>query len=68
MMSCFDKTANGWLHKGIMIQGHKMQVVFELTAAYAPEKGTANHSDAGQLLFSSRDSPRVIEGYGSDGV
>lgn len=27
IMSCFDKTANGWLHKGIMIQGHKIQVV-----------------------------------------
>ena len=42
-MSCFDKTANGWLHKNITIHGPKIHVVFELTAAYAPEKGTINH-------------------------
>ena len=41
---------------------------FELTAAYAPEKGTVNHNDAGQILFSGRGNPRVMEGYDSDGV
>lgn len=43
-MSGFDKTANGWLHKNITIHGPKIQVVFELTAAYAPEKGTVHHN------------------------
>lgn len=50
-MSCFDKTANGWLLKSTMIQGYKVQVVFELTAAYAPEKGTVSQNDAAQILF-----------------
>lgn len=33
------------IHKNIMIHGPKIQVVFELTAAYAPEKDTVNHND-----------------------
>lgn len=30
----FDKTANGRLLKSIMIQGYKIQVVFELAGVY----------------------------------
>ena len=33
------------IHKNRMIHGPKIQVVFELTAAYAPEKDTVNHND-----------------------
>lgn len=62
-MSCFAKTANKWLLKSIMIQGYKPQVVFELTVAYAPEKGTISQNDVGQILFSSVYNPHVTDGY-----
>lgn len=34
-----------------MIQGYKVRVVFQLTAAYAREKGTLSQNDVGQILL-----------------
>lgn len=51
-----------------MIQGYKVQVVFQLRGAYAPEKVTTSQTDAGQILFLGGYNPCVTEGHDFDQV